>query len=153
MAEYCVSDPVVAPLLTPPLAAKSGSMPEPSNEGPAKSGRKRGRGACAPANRRPSRTLAGTKQAKATVGEFLVLFAAKKYRKPCGPRRTTASNPQKNLGLRPACTIFGSALNRRRLGKLQTSLHLRSPCTIFVFIYERSENNDMRPAARGGRRL
>ena len=41
---------------------------------------------------------------------------------------------KKNLALRPACTIFGSALYRRRLGKLQTSLHLRPSCTIFVFI-------------------
>ena len=65
---------------TPPQAAKDpGSMPEPSNEGPAKSDKKRGRGACAPANRRPFRTLDGTKQAKASAGEFLVLFAAKKY--------------------------------------------------------------------------
>ena len=38
MAGFCVSDPAVAPLLTPPQAAKDpGSMPEPSNEGPAKS--------------------------------------------------------------------------------------------------------------------
>ena len=80
MAGCCVSDPVVAPSLTPPLAAQdSDSMPEPLNEVPAKSGRKRGRGACAPANRRPFRTLDGTKQAKASAGEFLVLFAAKKY--------------------------------------------------------------------------
>ena len=55
-------------------------MPEPSNEGPAKSGKKRGRDACVPANRRSFRTLDGTKQAKASVGEFLVLFAAKKYK-------------------------------------------------------------------------
>ncbi|BFK47308.1 hypothetical protein I180019D1_27180 [Alistipes sp. i18-0019-D1] len=55
-------------------------MPELSNEVPAKSGKKRGRGACAPANRRPFRTLDGTKQAKASAGEFLVLFAAKKYK-------------------------------------------------------------------------
>ena len=41
---------------------------------------------------------------------------------------------KKNLALRPPCTIFGSALYRRRLGKLQTSLHLRPSCTIFVFI-------------------
>jgi len=41
---------------------------------------------------------------------------------------------QTSLHLRPACTIFGSALYRRRLGKLQTSLHLRPACTIFVFI-------------------
>ncbi len=41
---------------------------------------------------------------------------------------------KKNLALRPPCTIFGSALYRRRLGKLQTSLHLRPACTIFVFI-------------------
>ena len=41
---------------------------------------------------------------------------------------------KKNLALRPSCTIFGSALYRRRLGKLQTSLHLRPSCTIFVFI-------------------
>ena len=76
MAGCYVSDPVAAPSLTPPLAAQdSGPMPEPSNEGPAK----RGRGACVPANRRPFRTLDGTKQAKASVGEFLVLFAAKKY--------------------------------------------------------------------------
>ena len=81
MAGCCVSDPVVAPSLTPPLAAQdSGSMPEPSNEGPAKSGRKRGRSACAPANRRPFRTLDGTKQAKASTGKFFVLFAAKKYK-------------------------------------------------------------------------
>ena len=80
MAGCCVSDPVVAPSLTPPTAAnESGSMPEPSNEGPAKRGKKRGRGACVPANRRPFRTLDGTKQAKASVGEFLVLFTAKKY--------------------------------------------------------------------------
>ena len=66
---------------TLPLAANdSGPMPEPSNEGPAKSGKKRGRGACAPANRRPFRTLDGTKQAKVSAGEFLVLFAAKKYK-------------------------------------------------------------------------
>ena len=41
---------------------------------------------------------------------------------------------KKNLALRPSYTIFGSALYRRRLGKLQTSLHLRPSCTIFVFI-------------------
>ena len=41
---------------------------------------------------------------------------------------------KKNLALRPPCTIFGSALYRRRLDKLQTSLHLRPSCTIFVFI-------------------
>ena len=41
---------------------------------------------------------------------------------------------KKNLALSPSCTIFGSALYRRRLGKLQTSLHLRPSCTIFVFI-------------------
>ena len=87
MDGFCVSDPVVASLLTPPQAAKDpGSMPEPSNEGPAKSGKKRGRGACAPANRRPFRTLDGTKQAKASAGEFLVLFAAKKYKVPRGRR-------------------------------------------------------------------
>ena len=84
MAGCCVSDPVVA-LLTPPKAAnESDSMPEPLNEVPAKSGKKRGRGACAPANRRPFRTLDGTKQAEASVGEFLVLFAVKKYKVPRG---------------------------------------------------------------------
>ena len=61
-------------------ANESDSMPEPLNEVPAKSGKKRGRGACAPANRRPFRTLDGTKQAKVSAGEFLVLFAAKKYK-------------------------------------------------------------------------
>ena len=87
MAGDCVSDPVVAPLLTLPLAAnESDSMPEPLNEGPAKSGKKRGRFACKPANRCPFRTLDGTKQAKASAGEFLVLFAAKKYKVPRGRR-------------------------------------------------------------------
>ena len=38
-----------------------GPMPEPRNEVPAKSGKKRGRFACKPANRRPFRTLDGTK--------------------------------------------------------------------------------------------
>ena len=92
MAGCCVSDPAVAPLLPPPQAAnESDSMPEPLNEVPAKSGKKRGRGACAPANRRPFRTLDGTKQAKASAGEFLVLFAAKKYKVPRGRRpRLTA---------------------------------------------------------------
>ena len=53
------------------------------------------------------------------------------------PRARTARRQairKKNLALRPSCTIFGSALYRRRLGKLQTSLHLRPSCTIFVFI-------------------
>ena len=53
------------------------------------------------------------------------------------PRARTARRQairKKNLALRPPCTIFGSALYRRRLGKLQTSLHLRPSCTIFVFI-------------------
>ena len=53
------------------------------------------------------------------------------------PRVRTARRQairKKNLALRPPCTIFGSALYRRRLGKLQTSLHLRPSCTIFVFI-------------------
>ena len=47
---------------TLPLAANDpGPMPEPRNEVPAKSGKKRGRFACKPANRRPFRTLDGTK--------------------------------------------------------------------------------------------
>ena len=53
------------------------------------------------------------------------------------PRARTARRQairKKNLALSPSCTIFGSALYRRRLGKLQTSLHLRPSCTIFVFI-------------------
>ena len=47
----------------PPRSAANdpGPMPKPRNEGPAKSGKKRGRFACKPANRRPFRTLAGTK--------------------------------------------------------------------------------------------
>ena len=56
---------------------------------------------------------------------------------PTAPAVRTARRQairKKNLALRPACTIFGSALYRRRLGKLQTSLHLRPSCTIFVFI-------------------
>ena len=56
---------------------------------------------------------------------------------PTAPAVRTARRQairKKNLALRPACTIFGSALYRRRLGKLQTSLHLRPACTIFVFI-------------------
>ena len=56
---------------------------------------------------------------------------------PTAPAVRTARRQairKKNLALRPPCTIFGSALYRRRLGKLQTSLHLRPSCTIFVFI-------------------
>ena len=56
---------------------------------------------------------------------------------PTAPAVRTARRQairKKNLALRPPCTIFGSALYRRRLGKLQTSLHLRPACTIFVFI-------------------
>ena len=56
---------------------------------------------------------------------------------PTAPAVRTARRQairKKNLALRPACTIFGSALYRRRLRKLQTSLHLRPSCTIFVFI-------------------
>ena len=56
---------------------------------------------------------------------------------PTAPAVRTARRQairKKNLALRPSCTIFGSALYRRRLGKLQTSLHLRPSCTIFVFI-------------------
>ena len=37
----------------------------------------------------------------------------------------------KNLVLRPACAIFGVALDRLRLGSAQINLALRSPCTIF----------------------
>ena len=48
--------------LPPRFAANDpGPMPKPRNEGPAKSGKKRGRFACKPANRRPFRTLDGTK--------------------------------------------------------------------------------------------
>ena len=84
-------------ILTPPQAANdSGSMPELSNEVPAKSGKKRGRGACAPADRRPFRTLDGTKQAKASAGEFLVLFAVKKceeFRQPQAAEKYNLKEP------------------------------------------------------------
>ena len=117
MDGFCVSDPVVAPLLTPPQAAKDpGSMPEPSNEGPAKSGRKRGRGACAPANRRPFRTLDGTKQAKASAGEFLVLFAAKKYKVPRGrrPRLIADQKAAKKSCRRLQSVLFAEKSTKKR---------------------------------------
>ena len=41
-------------------------------------------------------------------------------------------NTQINLALLAAYTIFGFALDRRRFGKMQASLLLRSTCTIFV---------------------
>ena len=91
-----VSDPVAAPLLTPPLAAnESGSMPSPSNEVPAKSGKKRGRFACKPANRRPFRTL------RDEVGEGICrgvfgTFCGQKVHHP--PRAKTAVNSRPKSG-------------------------------------------------------
>ena len=40
--------------------------------------------------------------------------------------------PPINLALCPACAIFGVALDRLRLGKMQVNLLLRSACTIFA---------------------
>ena len=40
--------------------------------------------------------------------------------------------PPINLALCPACTIFGVALDRLRLGKMQVNLLLRPACTIFA---------------------
>ena len=97
MAGCCVSDPVAVPSLTPPLAAQdSGSMPEPSNEGPAKSGKKRGRGACAPANRRPFRTLDGTEAGEGIRRRVFGTFCSQKVHNP--PRGKTAVNHRSKNG-------------------------------------------------------
>ena len=97
MAGFCVSDPVAASSLTPPLAAQdSDSMPEPLNEVPAKSGRKRGRGACAPANRRPFRTLDGTEAGEGIRRRVFGTFCSQKVHNP--PRGKTAVNHRSKNG-------------------------------------------------------
>ena len=114
--------------------------------------KKRGRFACKPA-KAPVLAMPNNVPAKATCGWFWRYLLTPKgsytprqpprfclpdgQKAPTAPAVRTARRQairKKNLALRPACTIFGSALYRRRLGKLQTSLHLRPSCTIFVFI-------------------